>query len=126
MTPTFIKSFLAAADIPARRLVAFSAGTTTVVPAAAATDPIIGVSDHLAVVAGGMADVIQGGWGEVVAGGAIAPGDPITSDAEGRAIKAEPVAGAVVRVAGFAQSDAALGDVIDYLVAPGVLATPAA
>ena len=61
---------------------------------------------------------------EVEAGGAIAAGDPLTSDAQGRAVKA---AAAGDRIIGFACKAATeAGEIIDYQFAPGFLATAGA
>ncbi len=125
MTPNFIKSHEAAADIERYRFVAFSGTGKLVTTAAAATDPIIGSSDTFGAEAGQMADIIQGGWGSIEAGGTFAAGDPLTADADGKAVKAEPVAGSIVRIGGFAQDAAVDGDIVDYLVAPGIINTPA-
>lgn len=58
---------------------------------------------------------------EVRAGGTIAPGDPVTSDANGLAIKALKVAGAEVFCLGIAQEPAVLNDVFGVLVSPFVI-----
>lgn len=106
-------------------LVAFAAGTAMVKAAASATDAIIGASDSQGANDTGLCDVHQGGEIEVRAGGDIDAGDPITSDAQGRAIKAVPVAGQNIRVAGIAMNDASADDIFDFIYAPSVIATPA-
>ncbi|MFT0861745.1 hypothetical protein [Ancylobacter sp. G4_0304] len=115
MTPTFIKSHLAAAAIAPYRILKLDA--TGVSQAAAATADIVGVSDSMGADAGKMADVIQGGWAEVEYGGNVVAGKPLTADAQGRAIQA--TAGAGVRIIGFAQAGGALGDIGAVLFAPG-------
>ena len=125
MTPLLTKAFLSANAIAGYLIVAGAPGNALSV-ASAATDRLIGVSPPLGVDAGKMADVIQVGEGEVRCGGDVDFGDPLTADANGKAVKAVPVAGSVVRIVGFAQADGALGDIIPYLAAPGVLNTPAA
>lgn len=124
-TPILIKSFRAgAAAIAGFLILKFGAGGVAEV-ATAGTDPLIGAAGSLGAPANGMVDVTEVGWSEVRAGGNIAYGDPLTANNLGKAIKAVPVAGSVVRIIGFARSDASDGDIIPYLVAPGVLATPA-
>lgn len=123
MTPTFIKSFAALAVIAGNLIV--KAGTNGVSVASAATDPLIGVADSMGAAAGAMLDVPQAGWHEVRCGGVVTNGDPLTSDATGRAIKAVPTANAITRIVGFAMSDGNDGDIIPYLIAPGVIAKSA-
>lgn len=123
-TPTFIKSFAAAVKIDPYIIVA-AAADQQVTPATSATDLVIGVANEMGAEAGTMLDVVQGGWGEVRVGGDIDFGDPLTCDANGRAVKAVPAAGSVVRLIGVAMFEGASGDIAPYLVAPGILNTPA-
>jgi Uncharacterized conserved protein (DUF2190) len=120
MTPILIKSFRAAAAIAGNVIVSAQA-VREAVTANGAAAPSIGVSDGMGAKAGGMCDIVQVGWGEVRAGGNVAIGDPLTADAQGRAIKAVPTAGTNVRVVGIAQADAALGDIFPLLIAPSVI-----
>lgn len=120
MTPTFIKSFRALVAVAGNLIV--KAGVDGVSVAGSGTDPLIGTSDSMGAHADAMVDVVQGGHGEVRAGGTFAFGDPLTSDAQGRAIKAEPAAGTVVRIIGFAMQDADENDIVPYLFAPGCIA----
>lgn len=124
MTPIFIKSFRALSAIAGYLIV--KAGIEGVEIAAAPTDPLIGAADSMGAPADGMVDVTQGGWSEVRAGAAFKFGDPLTSDTEGRAIKAEPVAGEIVRTIGFAMSDAAENDIVPYHVSPGCIGAASA
>ena len=93
--------------------------------ASAATDPLIGTSDSLGCAVDKMLDVAMGNQPDVTAGGAITFGDELTSDAQGRAIKAVPVTGVITRTIGFAMSDANLGDIFPYHYAPGTIAKSA-
>lgn len=125
-TPVLTKSFrVGAAAITGFLIMKFGAGGAAEV-ASAGTDPLIGAADSMGAPAGGMVDVTEVGWSEVRAGGNISWGDPLTANNLGKAVKAVPVAGSVVSIIGFARSDASDGDIIPYLAAPGVLATPAA
>jgi hypothetical protein len=113
--------YQAGAAVIARRFVKFSAANT-VIQAAAATDKIVAVSDALgAAAAGDRCESYVGGIVEVEAGGAIALGDPITSDAVGRAVVAAPGAGVNNRIAGFSQSAAVLGDILEIMWSPGFM-----
>ena len=125
MTPLLTKAFFSANAIAGYLIVAGAAGNVLSL-ATGPTDSLIGATDPLGVDAGKMADIVQVGEGEVRCGGDVDFGDPLTADANGKAVKAVPVEGAVVRIVGFAQGDGAEDDIIPYLAAPGVLNTPAA
>ena len=56
--------------------------------AAAATEALVGTADELGKQPNGGADVAMSDQPEVEAGAAVAAGDPLTSDAQGRAVKA--------------------------------------
>lgn len=117
--PTLLKNFTAGAAITAFRMVKFSAAET-VVPAAAATDSIIGVANEVAAASGERQDVVLAGIAFVEAGAAVTIGALITSDASGRGVAAAPGAGVNNRIVGLAlDAAAAAGDVIRVLVAPG-------
>lgn len=120
-----VKTFLAGAAIAANTLVKFSADNT-VVAAAAATDDIIGVSDLGADGSGDRVDVVLFGPARVKAGGAITRGKLITSDANGKAVACAPAAGTSARAIGVVQLSAADGDLVDVVIAPSVVTTPAA
>lgn len=124
MTPVLTKSFKTEAAIEGHLIVAAGDGGV-VIAATSARMPLIGAAGSMGAPAYGMLDVVLVGRDEVRAGGDISFGDPLTSDANGKAIKAVPVAGSVIRVVGFAQTDASDGDIFPYLVAPSVIATPA-
>lgn len=93
----------------------------TVVPATAATDLLIGTSDALAKASGEMVDVGIGHVHEVICGAAVTRGQPLTSDANGKAIPAAPAAGSNVRIIGFAEVSGVLNDVITYRLSLGVM-----
>jgi len=125
VNPVLTKSFLASAAIPAF-LIAKASGDKTVAAATGPEDPLIGALGNLPVAEGGMADIVLVGISEVRLGGTVSFGDPLTADAEAKAVKAEPEEDTVKRIIGYAQADGEDGDVIPYLAAPGVLATPEA
>lgn len=54
-------------------------------------------------------------------GGTVAFGDPLTSDADGRAIKADPADGVTIPIAGHAMCSATEGVVGDMHVLPGYI-----
>lgn len=120
--PGFIKSYNAVANISAYHLVKPSGvNDGEVVPAAAATDAIIGVSQNVDVLNGQTVDVIHDDTANLQLGGNVAFGDPITSDANGCGVKAAPTAGANNRIIGFAMTSGVSGDIIPVLVQPGVM-----
>ncbi|PWV97715.1 hypothetical protein DFR52_106240 [Hoeflea marina] len=125
MTPILIKSFFASAAIAGYRIVAFSGTAANVTTATSATSPSIGVSERMGAPIGGMVDVVQVGGYELELGGTVTAGDPLTADANGKGIKALPVAGSAIRVVCFAQSDGFAGDIIPILLAPSIISHPA-
>lgn len=123
MIPTFIRSYKATAAVIGNRLVAFSdaANTNQVAQATGSGSPICGSAGKLDTALGGMCDVHRGGLCEVRLGGAVQAGDPLTSDANGKAVAAVAATGATVWIIGYADAPGAADDIIDYMFAPGVL-----
>lgn len=118
------KSYPASAAIAAFRIVAMSdaANTSKVATASGPLQPLAGTTGNLATPAGDMADVALTGLPPVQLGGPVNARDPLTSDANGKAVKAT-VAGQ--RIIGFADQPGVADDIIDYISAPGVLAVGA-
>lgn len=123
MIPTFIRAYEAAAEIAGHRIVRFDSPATanTVATAINGTAPLVGVSDRVGAVAGGMCDVHRAGLVAVQLGGAVAAGDPLTSTPAGTAIKAVPGSGATLNIIGFADQPGSNGDIIDAFLSPGVI-----
>lgn len=120
MTPILIKSFRASAAVAGHVIVA--AGAANEITAAnGAGAKSLGVTDGMGAAAGGMGDVVQLGWGEVRVGANVEFGDPLTADANGFAVPAEPTAGTDVRIVGWAMSDGGPGDIIPLHVVPGII-----
>lgn len=130
------KNYIADAAIPASTLVKFNTADGHVVPAAAATDSIIGVSGDLAAAQGERVDVIRFGIAPVIYGGVVTRGDLLTTDANGHAITAtrhahtENTAAAYAqnattgvapadRVIGVAEESGVNGDIGSTTVQPG-------
>ncbi len=86
MSNHFTKTFIAAVDIPAHRLVKFAADDSTVTLATAGTDDVIGVSDNVDVKAGNTVDVALLGVEKVQYGGVVERGKAITAGAGGKAV----------------------------------------
>lgn len=119
-----VRSRVAAGAIAPFTIAAATGAANAARQAAAATDRTLGVVDEVgAAQAGQTVDIQMGGYADVRAGGAFADGDPLTADANGRAVLAtKPGAGVTVFVVGFArQAAVADGDVVPMLVSPFVL-----
>jgi hypothetical protein len=109
-----LRAFQAQGAVGAFRIVKQGTVDTTCAVAAAATDALIGTSDSLAKDDTEIVDVDLRGVSQVVLGGNVARGDPLTSDANGAAIKAAPAAGSNVRIIGFAEVSGVAGDIATY------------
>ncbi len=120
-TDGLIKTFRFAVATAPYRFVKFGASDTEATPAVAATDAIIGATIELPVDAGQRGDVALTGIADVTFGGPVGRGDPVTSDAQGRAIVAAPGAGTRVRIAGFAMASGVLGDIAPVHLQPGFM-----
>lgn len=116
-----IKTYNAGAAIAAHRIVAPNGTDLTVIQGAAATDKLIGISDLGADTAGDRVDIIISDIALVEYGGNVAEGDPLTSDADGKAVVANPAAGANVRIIGFAAVAGVANDIGSVRIAPSVM-----
>lgn len=117
------KGYTAGGTITARRFVKFGAADGAVIQAVAATSAIIGVQSELSIVAGERASVAMvGNIEDVDFGGTITRGDPLTSDANGKAIKATTTG---QFIAGFAEVSGVSGDIGTVILSPGVFAASA-
>jgi hypothetical protein len=120
-TPTNIKNHVADGAVSPFRIVKPGAADGKAAQASAATDALMGISGELAAADGERLDVVRAGIADVEYGGTVTRGAPITADASGRAVAAAPAAGANVRIIGFAEVSAVLGDIAPALIAPGVM-----
>lgn len=94
----------------------------TVVTATDPTKSIAGVSVFDVDPASGQRlDVVKMGAVPVTYGGPVAEGDPLTTDGEGRAIKAAPGSGVVHFIGGFAAEDGVLGDLGSIVLSPATI-----
>lgn len=120
MNPILRKAYGTEAIVPPYRIVKFGATDGNVVPAAASTDKLIGVSGRLgASVSGDRCDVTRIGLDEVEYGGNVTAGDELTSDASGRAVTAAPGAGVNAYTIGKAEVSGVLGDIGKVMLNPG-------
>jgi hypothetical protein len=120
-SPTLIKSYLAGAAIRARRFAVPGSTDTAMIEATSATTLIMGVFEKVDGAEGDIVDVVHSGMTEIVLGGTVTRGQPVTSDANGAAVAAAPAAGANARIGGFVQASGVAGDIVPMLVAPGLM-----
>lgn len=88
MKPTFIKGYRADTAIAPYRFVAYAPDEGGAIQSTAAADAMLGVSGSLGADSGQQVDVTRQGIGEVEYGAAIAYGDPLTANADGKAVVA--------------------------------------
>jgi hypothetical protein len=120
--PGFSKSYIAATAVAAYTIVKPSGvNDGEVVPAAAATDAVLGVAQNVDVAQGQLVDVVHEDSANVKLGGTVAFGDPITSDANAKGVKANPGAGTNNRIIGFALASGVAGDIIPVAIHLGSL-----
>lgn len=115
--PILTKNYTAGGTIGPNLIVKWGAADYTVLAAAAVTDRSIGVSrgagnsaNAIATLVNEQIDVVVKGEYEIYAGGTIARGDPLTSNASGQAVTAAPSAGTNNPIIGFAKVSAVSGD----------------
>lgn len=107
--------------IAAYRIVKPGAADGGYLQAAAATDFLMGVCESVGPASGERLDVVKAGIADVEFGGTVTRGGPVTSDASGRAVAAAPGAGANVRIIGFAEVSAVVGDIAAVWIEPGLM-----
>lgn len=120
MLSLLTRSLVATQLIEPYRIVAFSdpADGRKVATAIGALAPIAGTTGKLGSPSGDMADVIVTGLGDVQLGGAVAPGDPLTANSVGKAVKATASGS---RIVGYAEDAGVADDIISYRTSLGVL-----
>lgn len=109
--PELIKSVIAETAVAAYRIVKFGSADDKVVQATASTESYVGVSNNLGGDAGKRVDIVLSGVAEVEYGGNVARGDYLTSDANGKAVTANPAAGVNANTIGTAMASGAAGDI---------------
>ena len=122
-TPGIYKNFEAEGEIGPYVIVTHGTADYAVKAATGASVALVGTTDELGKLSNGRVDVCTGGIPEVALGGTVAAGDPLTSDASGKAVKATAAGN---RILGFALVSGASGDIIPYQYSLGTLAVAAA
>ena len=112
-TPGIYKNFEAEGEIGPYVIVTHGTADYAVKVATGATVALVGTTDEL-----GKLSIP-----DVALGGTVAAGDPLTSDASGKAVKATAAGN---RILGFALVSGASGDIIPYQYSLGTLAVAAA
>lgn len=115
------KNYVAEAAISPYRIVKQGTADGNALQAAAANDFLVGVCEAVGPAIGERCDIVKMGIADVEFGGTVTRGGPVTSDATGRAVAAAPAAGSNVRIIGFAEVSAVVGDIAQVLVAPGIM-----
>lgn len=116
----YVQNFIAAVAIPAHTIAMFGADDSHVVPAAAVSDKLIGVTTDIPAIVGERCDVQIGGAVDVLFGGTVVRGDLLTTDSAGHAVVAAPAAGVNNRVIGLALVSGVAGDIGKMMIAQGV------
>lgn len=117
---TLARNFKATAGpITANTIVKMGAADGLVVPAAAVSDAMIGVTTDIAAATADRCDVILHGVADVLYGGTVTRGDMLTSDASGRAVTAAPAAGTNNRIIGIAILSGVVGDIGQVVLSQG-------
>lgn len=107
-----IKTYHAAKDFDPYLFVKFGDDAKQVTPGAAGTDNLIGVSTNIPAKKDVECDVIWQGEAELKLGGTVKGGDRLTSDANGKGVKAET--GNITKA--IAADDGVAGDIIRVCV----------
>ena len=118
---TQLRNYLAGAAIAAYRITKAGAADGEVLQGAAATDFLNGINDSVAPASGERVDIVKSGIADVEYGGNVTRGQPLTSDADGKAVAAAPAAGANVRIIGFAEVSGVSGDIIPVAISLSML-----
>jgi len=118
MTGPLIKSHTAEGAITKYRICKPGTADGKMAQATASTETLMGVSTELSKTDGETVDIVLLGWAEVEYGGAVTRGDPLTSDANGKAVAAAPAAGTNANIIGFAPVSGVDADVVWTLINP--------
>ncbi|KQI69389.1 hypothetical protein AN189_02900 [Loktanella sp. 3ANDIMAR09] len=113
----YVKNFTADTETPKRRIVTFGTSGGHVGLASVGT-PILGVTGVRGAAEGDRVDVYMTEMQDVETGAAVAFGDYVTADADGRAIPAAPADGVQLDVLGQAMESAPSGALCPILIRP--------
>jgi hypothetical protein len=120
--PGFYRSYIAESVIPPYTLANFGLADGTATAANDGTKFLVGATQIVGADAiGDQVDICRDALPEVTYGGVVAKGDPLTSDANGFAIKAAPAPGAKMFIVGYAEVDGVAGDIGYYFASPDIV-----
>jgi hypothetical protein len=126
VNPILTKSYRAGAAISPCRLLKFGSSDNLLIQATDSSAPFVGASaEYIDVLSGAQVDAHRLGLAYVRCGGNVTRGAYVTADANGRAVQANIVPGAAIHVAGRAETDGVLDDVIAVMIDPTVIANDA-
>lgn len=111
----------AEAAVPAFTIVKYGTADGQVLPGAAVSDKLIGISTDIAAAINERCDYIAAGVADVLYGGTVTRGDQLTSDASGRAVTAAPAAGTNNRIIGVAMVSGVVGDVGQVIISQSMM-----
>lgn len=114
-TPELTVAYVTEGKIEGYRIVAFGEDKSGAKQATAVTDKLIGISTRVPKEPSEHVDVVRSGLYPVMYGTKIKRGDCLTTDAQGRAVKAA----AKQAYIGFAEEDGAEGDLGSLFIVPG-------
>src|SRR5260221_8513962 len=115
------KNFYAETAVGANLIVKYGSADDKVVLAAAVGDKLLGISEYVPGALGERIDITMHGIGDLILGGAVTRGDPITTDANGKGVTAAPGAGVNNRIIGVAMASGVLNDIIPVLISQSVM-----
>ena len=104
--------------LPAHRFATYGAAAGGAKTATAGAK-ILGVTTLVAAASGEIADVVRDGIARIEYGGALAAGDPVASDADGKAVAVGATSGTNYHIGGYAEVAGAAGDLGSIRVLPG-------
>jgi len=121
----FVKTLLASGDIREARIVVQTGDELGEQAGADLVRLPFGISDPAAPVTDGHpVDVVLTQITPLMYGGAVSHGDPVTSDAQGRGVRAEPGSGQAVYCVGYAVRGGGEGTVGSVRIAPFIFTGP--
>ncbi|WNY73390.1 DUF2190 family protein [Pasteurella multocida] len=116
-TPELIIAYSTEGEIKGYRIVAFGEEKDAVKQATATTDKLIGVSTRVPKASGEHVDVVRSGLYPVIYGDTVKRGEFLTTDAQGRAVKATSKQAYI----GVAEEDGEEDDLGSLLIVPGFM-----
>lgn len=109
-------AYVTEGEIKGNHIVCWGEAPDGVKQAAAPTDKLIGISSRVPKAPGEHADVVRSGLYPVVYGDSVKRGDYLTTDAQGRAVKATDKQAYI----GIAEEDGEADDLGSLFIAPGI------